>query len=189
MLPENFKLLGLDIKIIHSERDADHDYYTSDYEKCEISIFTEYALERVKERLFSSLFFFAIHSHLKLNLDDDSYVNLERMIWAVFRDNPELIKGEIPEKVRVLGLEYEMIEKVHLDSINAGGKMVFSDLQIHFTTNLNPKVKYVILWHEVIHEIIDLCDEKHDNEQNICGIANVIGDMVFNNDMSWMGEK
>lgn len=188
MLPENFKLLGLDIKVIYSERNKDHDYYSSYVERCEINVYTEHAPEKVKQMLFMSILSVGICSFMKLGISDKSLDSLSRMVWAVFRDNPVLIKGEIPEKIRVLGLEYSMIEKVHLEDLDSGGKIDYGDLLIQFPTNLNTKLKYVILWHEVIHEIIFLCDKESSNELNICGVSNLIGDLVFNNDMSWMGE-
>ena len=88
--------------------------------------------------------------------------------------------------IRIDSIEYEVEEKdapIVLNGQQCGGMITFSESHIDISSTMSPGMKYVTLWHEILHGMIfhrglEMSDKM---EEKICsalsrGIAQILKD-------------
>ena len=63
----------------------------------------------------------------------------------------------LPDTIRIGGTDYTVIERKDLRDGNTGlnGQIVYNDAEIRIEDDMTPHVKWVTLWHEALHGLLE----------------------------------
>jgi hypothetical protein len=91
----------------------------------------------------------------------------------------------LPKTIRIGGTDYTIVEKQDLrdGSTDLNGHILYNDCEIRIESEMNPHVKWVTVWHEVIHGIL-VHAGLGEHEENLVtalgyGVAQVLRDNPF----------
>jgi len=188
-LPKQIRFGTYVAKIVYEKLSRDHDYYATNINKQQLTIFTEYPIETVKYEFFEGILALLIGYLIKITVDGKfCHEAFCRVLYSVLRQNPDLIKRKINESIIILGKRFDICYQSQLHSPNITGEIDYSFSKIFFQEGMADRQMFAVFWHEVIHEIFHVIDESFNKEDLVHQLAILVSELLYGNDLSWIFE-
>lgn len=95
--------------------------------------------------------------------------------------------NDLPKTIRIGGFDYDVVEKERLrneQDVRLSGQIACEDLEIRVDSDISDRFRPLVLWHEVIHGILQHAGISDHNEQQIEALA--YGIMQVLRDNPWL---
>ena len=188
-LPKQIKFGTYVAKIIYEKQSRDHDYFTTDIVLQELRVYTEYPLETIKYECFQGIIYLLLGYLIRIVGEKKFCLDqFSRILYSLLRSNPELVNRKIPDKVIIIGKNFNILYRTQLEDLNFGDKD-YSFGKITLQDNMEKRQMFTIFWHEIIHEILYIIDESFNKEDFVHQLAIMVSELIYGNDLMWIFEE
>jgi hypothetical protein len=191
-LPKKIKFGHRNITVEYTDKLWYDQQITADVsiDSCTIQIDSSVAKSVQKRSLFLNLLYIAFATHQLCDGAIDDLESLMLALFAVFRDNPDLLVFSAVREIRSLRIMGSEFNLTTADDVTYEGKACINYLHeyIHYPTVGSDDRVYQSIIHEVIHAIVQTLALNKPSHPDVHRMAWLISMLFHQNDFSWLLE-